>query len=306
LSQRKFDSRALATLAAAAASGLAASRARRARTRPKAPVAVTEPPVPEPPVAIATAPRRSLRRPILIVAVVIVALLCAVAEKAFEDGGSNGALRASITADDLKKLPRDPEAASAYPEPASGPDHPLARTPAAAAADADVSRGAPSDGQVRRELRQLERLVGKVRLHEGGAPNPARLVRDGTVNAPSGAPSAVAEAIAGGNSIARFPYRFGGGHGSFVDNAYDCSGSVSYALAAAGLLDAPLASGELMRWGQPGPGEWITVYATGGHVFMEVAGVRFDTSGRAGRRGSRWQGALRSTDGFVARHWPGL
>jgi cell wall-associated NlpC family hydrolase len=313
LSQRKLDSRALATLAAAAASGLAASRARRARAaRLNASVAVAEPSVsepvrvPPPPTAPARPRARAGRRPIVAATIVAVAVLGAVAEKAIDDPSSSDGLRASITAADLSKLPRDPEAASAFPEPASSPEHPLARTPEAAAADAQVSEGAPSDAQVRRELRELERLVGKVRLHQGGAPNPARLARDGTVNAPSGAPSAVAEAIAGGNAIARFPYRFGGGHGSFVDNAYDCSGSVSYALAAAGLLDAPLASGELARWGEPGAGEWITVYANGGHVFMEVAGVRFDTSGRSGRRGSRWQGRLRSTEGFVARHWPGL
>lgn len=271
---------------------------------------MTEPPVPAPLPApappAAPARTRARRRPVLAAAIAAVVALGLVAEKALEDSGSSGRLRASITVDDLNKLTRDPEAASAYPEPASSPDHPLARTPAAAAADADVSKGAPSDAQVRRELRQLERLVGKVRLHQGGAPNPARLASDGSVNAPSGAPPAVAEAIAGGNAIARFPYRFGGGHGSFVDNAYDCSGSVSYALAAAGLLDAPLASGELMRWGERGPGEWITLYANAGHAFMEVAGVRFDTSGRGGRRGSRWQNAARSTDGFVARHWPGL
>jgi cell wall-associated NlpC family hydrolase len=112
--------------------------------------------------------------------------------------------------------------------------------------------------------------------------------------------------VAGGNAIATFPYRLGGGHGSFVDNAYDCSGSVSYALAAAGLLDAPLTSGELMKWGAPGPGRWMTVYANPGHVFMIVGGIRFDTSGRSGLRGSRWQPAQRTISGFVARHWPGL
>jgi hypothetical protein len=112
--------------------------------------------------------------------------------------------------------------------------------------------------------------------------------------------------IAAGNSIANFPYRWGGGHASFVDNAYDCSGSVSYALAAAGLLGAPVTSGELMQWGVPGPGKWISVYANDGHTYMYVAGLRFDTSGRAGPFGSRWQAAARSNAGFAARHWPGL
>jgi hypothetical protein len=131
-------------------------------------------------------------------------------------------------------------------------------------------------------------------------------VSGGFAEAPRGAPAAIQDVIAGGNAIARFPYRWGGGHGSFIDDAYDCSGSVSYALAAAGLLDAPLTSGGLMRWGEPGRGRWITVYAHAGHVYMEVGGLRFDTSGRAGRRGSRWQAARRSAAGFEARHWPGL
>ena len=91
-----------------------------------------------------------------------------------------------------------------------------------------------------------------------------------------------------------------------MDNAYDCSGSVSYALAAAGLVAQPLTSGDLMSWGAPGPGKWISVYASAGHTYMYVAGVRFDTSGRDGPLGSRWQPAARDNAGFVVRHWPGL
>ena len=33
-----------------------------------------------------------------------------------------------------------------------------------------------------------------------------------------------------------------------------------------------------MAYGKPGPGKWITLYANGGHVYMDVAGIRFDTS----------------------------
>ena len=87
--------------------------------------------------------------------------------------------------------------------------------------------------------------------------------------------------IEAGNVIARSPYMWGGGHGKWVDKGYDCSGSVSFVLAAAGYLEAPLASGPLMSWGEPGPGKWVTIYSTEGHVFMEVAGIRFDTSGAA-------------------------
>jgi cell wall-associated NlpC family hydrolase len=128
----------------------------------------------------------------------------------------------------------------------------------------------------------------------------------GDAEPPPGAPGVVAKVVAGGNAIARFPYVWGGGHGSFVDSAYDCSGSVSYALAAAGLLDRPLVSGELAKWGEPGPGRWITIYAHAGHVFMTVGGLRFDTSGRDGPFGSRWQRDPRSVAGFEVRHPPGL
>ena len=112
--------------------------------------------------------------------------------------------------------------------------------------------------------------------------------------------------IAGANAIADFPYVFGGGHASFVDNAYDCSGSVSYALAAAGLLSAPETSGELESWGAPGPGRYMTIYAAAGHVYMYVDGVMYNTAGRSGVYASRWQVHGTDNTGFVARHWPGL
>ncbi|MEA2240955.1 MAG: hypothetical protein QOD24_511 [Solirubrobacteraceae bacterium] len=127
----------------------------------------------------------------------------------------------------------------------------------------------------------------------------------GAVQAPAGAPQAVALVMAAGNAIAGLPYLYGGGHGSFQANAYDCSGSVSYALAAAGLVNSPMASGPFMSWGDPGPGQWITVYANAGHAFMVVAGWRFDTSALPGG-GTRWTRAMRGTAGFVARHPPGL
>jgi hypothetical protein len=111
--------------------------------------------------------------------------------------------------------------------------------------------------------------------------------------------------IEAGNVIARTPYVWGGGHGKWVDKGYDCSGSVSFVLAAAGYLKVPLASGPLMSWGEPGRGKWVTIYSSPGHVFMVVAGIRFDTSG-ARVTGSRWQNELRTTGGFVARHPPGL
>ncbi len=139
------------------------------------------------------------------------------------------------------------------------------------------------------------------------APLPtATLAGDGTAIAPAGAPVEVVEVIAAANAIATLPYRYGGGHRrGFEDTAYDCSGSVSFALNGAGLIESPLASTGLKSWGEPGEGRWITVYANKGHAFMVVAGLRFDTSGQKAS-GSRWQEMDRSTRRFVARHPAGL
>jgi len=133
----------------------------------------------------------------------------------------------------------------------------------------------------------------------------ATALPNGIALPPLEAPEPVRQMIEAGNVIARTPYLWGGGHGKWVDTGYDCSGSVSFVLASAGYLEAPLASGPLMSWGEPGPGKWVTIYSHEGHVFMQVAGIRFDTSG-ARETGSRWQNELRSTAGFVARHPPGL
>jgi cell wall-associated NlpC family hydrolase len=128
---------------------------------------------------------------------------------------------------------------------------------------------------------------------------------DGKAIAPSDAPEAVKRIIAAGNEIHDKPYRYGGGHGRWYDSGYDCSGSISYALHFAGLLDASMPSTGFMSWGDAGEGQWVTTYAHGGHAYMVVAGLRFDTSGRA-QRGSRWTTDIRSQKGFVARHPRGL
>ena len=133
----------------------------------------------------------------------------------------------------------------------------------------------------------------------------ATALPNGVALPPLDAPEEVKQIIEAGNIIARSPYKWGGGHGKWIDDGYDCSGSVSFALAAAGLLGGPLASGPLMNWGEPGRGKWVTIYTHPGHVFMEVAGIRFDTS-NARVTGSRWGNDMRSTSGFVARHPPGL
>lgn len=138
-------------------------------------------------------------------------------------------------------------------------------------------------------------------------PNTATALSNGVALPPLDAPEAVLNVIRAGNIIARTPYKWGGGHGRFQDSGYDCSGSVSYALYYAGLIDGPHVSGELMAYGKPGPGKWITIYANPGHVYMEVAGIRFDTSG-ARDSGSRWQNELYGNRGgdYEVRHPPGL
>jgi cell wall-associated NlpC family hydrolase len=138
-----------------------------------------------------------------------------------------------------------------------------------------------------------------------GAVDRATALPNGVALPPLDAPEAVMDIIRAGNTIARTPYKWGGGHGRWLDNGYDCSGSVAYALNAGGLIGGPATSGQLMSWGRPGKGRWVTIYANAGHVFMEVAGIRFDTSG-ASRTGSRWQNGGRPTAGFVARHPPGF
>ncbi len=127
----------------------------------------------------------------------------------------------------------------------------------------------------------------------------------GMVQAPPGAPPQIGQVMAAGNAIATLPYIWGGGHGSFQASGYDCSGSVSYALAAAGLLSSPLDSTGFESWGEPGPGRWITVYANADHAWMTVAGWRFDTVALA-EGGTRWARAMASTAGFVVRHPTGL
>jgi peptidoglycan hydrolase-like protein with peptidoglycan-binding domain len=136
-------------------------------------------------------------------------------------------------------------------------------------------------------------------------PAPGQVGGDGLAIAPAGAPAAVAAIIQAGNVIAHLPYRFGGGHQSWQDSGYDCSGSVSYALHGAGLLDTPLASYDFYTWGEAGPGQWVTIYAKGDHAYMVVAGLRYDTSASKGG-GSRWTAAQRAPAGYVARHPAGL
>jgi cell wall-associated NlpC family hydrolase len=236
-----------------------------------------------------------MRRTALIgaVAACLAAAGCASDEQAAPQRATVAAAPAPQT--ELPPLPEDhqakvvePVAGDATPEPQAAKPKP-AKTPkperanGAAAPSVDVPRPVTA----------------------GDGVHKATALPNGIALPPLDAPEAVRQMIDAGNVIARTPYLWGGGHGKWVDTGYDCSGSVSFVLAAAGYLSAPLASGPLMSWGEPGPGKWVTIYAHSGHVWMTVAGIRFDTSG-ARETGSRWQNEMRSTAGFTLRHPPGL
>ncbi len=197
-----------------------------------------------------------------------------------------------------------PAPAPAAPRPAGAQEPSDREEPREEAArQEDTPRtGAPTDAEVEAEL---EEAFGSADVVDR-----ASLTDDGLAQPPASAPSRLRALINGANQVARKPYVYGGGHGGgpegvFTDSAYDCSGSISYALASAGFIESPMASGPMMSWGRPGPGKWVTIYANEGHAYMVVAGLRFDTSGRA-ERDTRWQAAMRPGSGFVARHPPGL
>jgi hypothetical protein len=141
-------------------------------------------------------------------------------------------------------------------------------------------------------------------------PGRAKLRKDGTALAPADAPANIQAAIAAGNAIHTYPYRWGGGHRTFYDKGYDCSGAVSYVLHAAGFLASPMPSGPLASsWGTPGKGRWFTVYANASHAYMVVAGLRFDTSAVGERlnqgSGPRWRATKRKPLGYTAKYYPG-
>jgi cell wall-associated NlpC family hydrolase len=235
-----------------------------------------------------------------------IALICAATAGCGQQAAGHGSRRAA-----------DPSGSAVANAGQTAPQaHPQAIEPVAGAAgaaspppgtQAGVSVGPPSrslpqpysDAQVRRQLAQSGMTA---------SPNQATLTAVGLAVAPIGAPAAVQEVIAAGNSIARLPYRYGGGHMTYEDTAYDCSGSISYVFAAAHLLESTVVSGQLESWGQPGPGKWITVFANAGHTFMYVAGLRFDTVALA-ETGSRWSNRSANEPDlktFSVRHPPGL
>ncbi|MEP6810738.1 MAG: hypothetical protein ABI992_10875 [Chthoniobacterales bacterium] len=157
-------------------------------------------------------------------------------------------------------------------------------------------------------------LFGNVTQFPGDGPvipGTRATLRGSVALAPAQAPLAVKRAIWAANQLSRKPYRYGGGHRSFQDSAYDCSGTISYALGGAGLVPSPMSSSDFRRFGARGEGKWITVYARNGHTFAVIAGLRLDTTPwNTMRRDShwapRWQARSRTPRGFDARHPVGL
>ncbi|MDQ6776624.1 MAG: hypothetical protein M3071_10510 [Actinomycetota bacterium] len=188
-------------------------------------------------------------------------------------------------------------------EPVAGVTAAPARSRHAAAPSANPS---PSTGVVPRPVSLTE--IRQQLARSGISPNPdvATLTPQGLAVAPIGAPPQVQEIINAGNQIALLGYFYGGGHGTFEDTRYDCSGSISFVLAAAHLLSTTETSGEFESYGAAGPGKWITIFANAGHMYMYVAGLRFDTVALA-QGGSRWSNRTGNDGGaYVQRHPQGL
>jgi hypothetical protein len=227
-------------------------------------------------------------------ALLLLVALSGCAEESSQQPAADRALRLSKVFTVPDRLP-----------PRAGAQEPTHRAPASPHPSAAPS-SPPSDAEVQQELAKA--LGVRDAQH---AVDQAGLTGEGLATVPPGAPPGVAAIITAANQVARAPYRYGGGHGgvsgaeTWVDSAYDCSGSVSFALASAGLVDRQLDSTSLESWGKPGGGKWVTVFANAEHAFMVVAGLRFDTVERA-RTGTRWGAAPTSVSGFVARHPAGL
>jgi cell wall-associated NlpC family hydrolase len=250
---------------------------------------------------------RTVRRRIVVSSVLVIVAAVALAAVLSSSSSSSGE-RVGASAAAKAPATRTPRAMGDLPTrnrrakvvaPVAGETAAEAALPVEDPADATP---APTGAASATSSARLKRDTGP---SSDAAVSQADVLKNGIALPPIEAPQAVRQIIEAGNSIARTPYLWGGGHGKWLDKGYDCSGSVSYALASAGLLNAPLDSGRLMGWGAPGPGRWVTIYTNPGHVYLVVAGVRFDTSGTRST-GSRWQKSMRSGGGFVTRHPPGL
>lgn len=177
---------------------------------------------------------------------------------------------------------------------------------------ADVLRAEVVTEEDLDEQREIDADVEKPEVESSGdhpmvSGNQA-VLRNGIAYAPSRAPDRVKNAIWAVNTLRHKPYIWGGGHGTFNDRGYDCSGTVSFALHHAGMLAAPVPSSDLIRYGERGRGRWFTIYSRPGHTFAMIAGLRLDTTDfrYGGNEGPRWHTDGRDLRGFAARHPAGL
>ena len=243
------------------------------------------------------------RRRSLLLAAVLAALVAVAAVAVAQPGGSSApapGARAAAPVQDVVSDPLPRRSRAKVVEPVAGET----AESAALATEEPATASAPEPESAPEDVPPLEDPDRDGPTGDA-AISDAEVLPNGIALPPLEAPAAVRAIIEAGNQIARTPYLWGGGHGKWQDKGYDCSGSVSYALAAAGLMNAPLASGPFMKWGKPGKGKWVTIYTNPGHIYLVVAGVRFDTTGRRST-GSRWQKSMRGGGGFVVRHPPGL
>jgi peptidoglycan hydrolase-like protein with peptidoglycan-binding domain len=236
--------------------------------------------------------------------VAVVALALIPAAEAAAASYRSRTLREGTSGSDVKRLQRYLDRAG-YETVADGQFGPAT---ARSVRSFEVDEERRPDGTATRYEQHLVR-VRAATAEPVEAPAPAAeeayIGEDGLAVAPASAPEQVKAIIAAGNEIATKPYKYGGGHGRWDDSGYDCSGSMSYALHGAGLLDTALDSTGFMSWGDSGPGAWVTIYANSSHSYMTVAGLRFDTSARR-QTGNRWTDTPRSPSGYRVRHPEGL
>lgn len=236
----------------------------------------------------------------MLLALGVTALSLTLTSTALADGYATRTLKQGASGSDVRALQRYLDAAG-HDTSADGQFGPATRRSMMAfeSAERRTVNGRASRG----EQRMVQARAGTTASEPSG--ETAYLGSDGLAVAPASAPEEVKAIIEAGNAIATKPYKYGGGHARWNDSGYDCSGSVSHVLHAAGLLNRARDSSGFMSWGEAGRGSWITVRSNPGHAYLIVAGLRFDTSARS-RTGNRWSEQMRSARGFRGRHPDGL
>jgi peptidoglycan hydrolase-like protein with peptidoglycan-binding domain len=241
----------------------------------------------------------------MLLALLVAALSLIVTTSALAAGYATRTLEQGSSGSDVRALQRYLDRAG-YDTTSDGQFGPATRRSVMAFEAAEERRvnGAASRGEQRMVQARASAAGSQDEPSEAPAEK-AHIGGDGLAVAPASAPDEVKAIVEAGNAIATKPYKYGGGHGRWNDSGYDCSGSVSYVLHAAGLLGRALDSSGFMSWGDAGRGTWVTIRTNPGHAYMIVAGLRFDTSARS-RTGTRWSEQMRSASGFRGRHPDGL